>query len=67
MTTVQAVLRSYLFSVDFSRSEIWGKLCTGVQVICLKSCAKFPPNRTMWSRDAIRPQPLGKSLLQRAD
>ena len=35
-------------SVDFSRSGIWGKLGTGVQGICLKSCAKFPPNRTMF-------------------
>ena len=44
-------------SVDFSRSGIWGELGTGVQGICLKSCAKYPPNRTMCSRDAIRPQP----------
>ena len=35
-------------SVDFSRSGIWGKLGTGVQGIRLKSCAKFPPNRTMF-------------------
>ena len=34
-------------SVDFSRSGIWGKLGTGVQGICLKSCAKFAANRTM--------------------
>ena len=44
--------------VDFSRSEIWGKLGTGALGICLKGCAKFPTNRTMCSRDAIRPQPL---------
>ena len=44
-------------SVDFFRSGIWGKLGTGVQGICLKSCAKFPPNRTMCSRDAIGPRP----------
>ena len=34
-------------SVDFFRSGIWGKLGTGVQGICLKSCAKFAANRTM--------------------
>ena len=32
--------------------------CTGVQGICLKSCAKFPPNRNMYSRGATRPDPL---------
>ena len=37
---------------------IWGKLVTRVQGICLKSCAKFPQNRTLCLRDAIRPQPL---------
>ena len=37
-----------ILSVDFSRSGIWGKLGIGVQGICLKSCAKFPPNRTMF-------------------
>ena len=52
-------------SVDFFRSGIWGKLGTGVQGICLKSCAKFPPNRTMCSRDAIRPQPLQSLAKQR--
>ena len=36
--TVPAVL-----SVDFSRGGIWGKLGTGVQGICLKSFASFPP------------------------
>ena len=56
--TVQAVLRCKSLSVDFSRSQIWGKLGTGVEGICLMNCAKFPPNRTMCSssRDAIRPQ-----------
>ena len=44
-------------SVDFFRSGIRGKLGKGVQGICLKSCAKFPPNRTMCSRDAIGPRP----------
>ena len=34
-------------SVDFSKSGIWGKLGTGVQGICLKSCAKFAANCTM--------------------
>ena len=41
MLLFPAVLRY----VDFSRSGIWGKLGKGVQGICLKSCAKFPPNR----------------------
>ena len=58
MLLFPAVLRCRPLSVDFSRSGIWGKLGTGVQGICLKSCAKFPPSRTMCSRDAIRPQPL---------
>ena len=61
--TVQAALRRYLLSVDFPRSGIWGKLGTRVQGICLKSCAKFPPNRTMCSRDAIRPQPFHKMMV----
>ena len=44
--------------VVFPRSGIWGKLGTGVKGICLKkSWAKFPPNCTMCSKDAIRPQP----------
>ena len=50
MLLFPAVLRSQLLSVDFSRSGIWGKLVSGVQDICLKSCAKFPPNRTMGSQ-----------------
>ena len=43
MLLFPAVLRCLPLSVDFSRSGIWGKLGTGVQGICLKSCAKFPP------------------------
>ena len=44
MLLFPAVLRC----VDFSRSGIWGKLGAGVQGICLKSCAKFPQNCTMF-------------------
>ena len=43
MLLFPAVLRYQPLSVDFSRSGIWGKLGTGVQGICLKNCAKFPP------------------------
>ena len=57
-----AALRCQPLSVDFSRSGIWGKHGTGVQGICLKSCAKFPPNRTMCSIDAIRPQPFHEMI-----
>ena len=35
-----------------------GNLVQGFRVCLMKSCAKFPPNRTMCSRDSIRPQPL---------